>query len=218
VVEITIYHKAHTQTNESFTHGEHDPKSISPMSRYAPRMSQALKDHIWAQLSLGYTTKQIYDKYKTIWWEHVNVGQTMTRDDFIQLQDIAYFDRKHKKRSWCLHTNLAISIQSSALQHPKDVFFFQDVGEINRTQVPFTIGIQIPTQCESMLSYGHNGAISMDAIFGTNDMKFYLFTLMGFDDHRMNALLAWIVISRQTVQDLIEWYSPIEESCFYYIQ
>jgi len=35
-----------------------------------------------------------------------------------------------------------------------------------------------------MLSYGHNGAISMDATFGTNDMKFHLFTLMGFNDHR----------------------------------
>jgi hypothetical protein len=60
------------------------------------------------------------------------------------------------------------------------MFFFQDVGGINGIQVPFTIGIQTLTQCESMLSYGHNGAISMDV---TNDMKLYLFTLMGFDDH-----------------------------------
>jgi hypothetical protein len=30
-----------------------------------------------------------------------------------------------------------------------------------------------------MLSYGHNGAIFMDATFGTNDMKFHLFILMG---------------------------------------
>jgi hypothetical protein len=49
------------------------------MSRYAPCMSQTLKDYIWAQLSLGYTTKQIYDKHKTIWWECVNAGQNMTR-------------------------------------------------------------------------------------------------------------------------------------------
>ncbi len=91
------------------------------------------------------------------------------------------------------------------------MFFFQDVGEINRTQVPFTIGIQTPTQCESMLSYGHNGAISMNATFGTNDMKFHLFTLMGFDDHRMSVLLAWIITSRQTVQDLIEWLKPLKD-------
>jgi hypothetical protein len=78
VVEIIIYHKAHTRTDGSFAHGEHDLKSISCMSCYAPRMSQALKDHIWAQLSLGYTTKQIYDKHKAIWWERVNASQSMT--------------------------------------------------------------------------------------------------------------------------------------------
>jgi hypothetical protein len=88
------------------------------------------------------------------------------------------------------------------------VFFFQDVGEINGIQVPFTIGIQTPSQCESMLSYGHNDAIFMDATFGTNDMKFHLFTLMGFDDHHMGVLLVWIIISRQIVEDLMEWLKP----------
>ncbi len=151
VVEITIYHKAHTRIDGSFAHGEHDSEYISRMSRYAPCMSQALKDHIWAQLNLGYTTKQIYDKHKAIWWERVNADQSITQHDFIQLQDIAYLDRKHKKGSWRLHTNPAISIRSWALQHSKDVFFFQDVGEINGTQVPFTIGIQTPTQCKSVL-------------------------------------------------------------------
>jgi hypothetical protein len=57
VAEIMIYHKAHTQANGWFAHGGHDPESISHMFRYASCMSQALKDHIWAQLSLGYTTK-----------------------------------------------------------------------------------------------------------------------------------------------------------------
>jgi hypothetical protein len=70
------------------------------------------------------------------------------------------------------------------------VFFFQNVGEINSTQIPFTIGIQTPTQCESMLSYGHNGAISMDATFGTNDMKFHLFTLMHSYDI-LGARMLW---------------------------
>ncbi len=123
MAKITIYHKAHTRFDGSFAHGEHDLESISHMSRYVPRMSQALKDHIWAQLSLGYTTKQIYDKHKAIWWERVNAAPSMTRGDFIQLQDIAYLDLKHKKRSWRLHTNPVISIRSWVLQHPEDVFF-----------------------------------------------------------------------------------------------
>jgi hypothetical protein len=62
-----------------------------------------------------------------------------------------------------------------------------------------------------MLSYGHNGAISMDATFGTNDMKFHLFTLMGFDDHRTGVPLAWIIRNRQTVQDTIEWLKPLKD-------
>ncbi len=69
------------------------------------------------------------------------------------------------------------------LSNIQKMFFFPKCWWNNVTQVPFTINIQTPIQCESMLSYGHNGAISMDATFGTNDMKFHLFTLMGFDDH-----------------------------------
>jgi hypothetical protein len=34
-----------------------------------------------------------------------------------------------------------------------------------------------------MVSLGDNGAISMDATFNTNDVKFHLFTLMVFDAH-----------------------------------
>jgi hypothetical protein len=90
VAKITIYHKAYTRINGSFAHGEHDLESISHMSHYVPRMSKTLKDHIWAQLNLSYTTKQIYHKHKPIWWKHVNVGQSMTQNDFIQLQNIAY--------------------------------------------------------------------------------------------------------------------------------
>jgi hypothetical protein len=78
VTNITIYHKAHTQANGSFAHGEHDLESIFHMFCYVPRMSQTLKDHIWAQVSLGYMIKQIYDKHKVIWWECVNVSQSMT--------------------------------------------------------------------------------------------------------------------------------------------
>jgi hypothetical protein len=45
---------------------------------------KALKDHIWTQLGLGYTVKQIYDKHKAIWWARINVGEEMTKDDFIR--------------------------------------------------------------------------------------------------------------------------------------
>jgi hypothetical protein len=47
-----------------------------------------------------------------------------------------------------------------------------------------------------MISLGDNGAILMDATFGTNDVKFHLFTLMVFDPHCTIMQVAWIITNR----------------------
>ncbi len=122
-------------------HGKHDLDSITQPYFFYPRMSQALKDHIWTQLGLRYTVRQIYDKHKAIWWVKINVGETMTRDDFIKQQDIVYLDCKHKRKNWHLHKNSTISFHTWASTHPNDVFYFQDASEDNGIHVPFTIGI-----------------------------------------------------------------------------
>jgi hypothetical protein len=89
--------------------------------------------------------------------------------------------------------NLAISLCTWAFNHLDDVFYFQDASEDNGIHVPFTIGIQTPFQLKAMVSLGDNGAISMDATFGTNDVKFHLFTLMVFDAHHIGMPVAWII-------------------------
>jgi hypothetical protein len=119
-------------------------------------------------------------------------------------------DCKHTKRSWRLHKNLAISFHTWAFNHLDDVFYFQDVSEDNGIHVPFTIGIQTPFQSQAMVSLSGNGAISMDATFGTNDVKFHLFTLMVFDAHCTRVLIAWIITSRQTYDDLVEWLTLLK--------
>jgi hypothetical protein len=49
------------------------------------------------------------------------------------------------------------------------------------------------SQLQAMVSLGDNKAISMDATFGTNDVKFHLFTLMVFDAHHTEVSFAWII-------------------------
>jgi hypothetical protein len=63
---------------------------------------------------------------------------------------------------------------------------------------------------QAMVLLGDNGAISMDATFGTNDVKFHLFTLMVFDAHRSRVSVAWIITSCQTCDDLVEWLTPLK--------
>jgi len=105
---------------------------------------------------------------------------------------------------------LVISLRTWAFSHPNDVFYFQDASEDNGIHVPFTIGIQTPSQLQAMVLLGDNGAISMDATFGTNDVKFHLFTLMVFDAHHIGVLVAWIITSCQTCDDLVEWLTPLK--------
>jgi hypothetical protein len=56
-----------------------------------------------------------------------------------------------------------------------------------------------------MVSLDDYGAISMDATFNTNDMKFHLFTLIVFDAHCTEVSVTWIIISHQKCNDLVEW-------------
>jgi hypothetical protein len=60
-----------------------------------------------------------------------------------------------------------------------------------------------------MFQFGHNMFISMDATFGTNDVKYHLFTLMVFDFHHTGVLVAWVITSRQTCEDLVEWLNAL---------
>jgi len=192
VVKIIFYHRPHTWVNGELAHGKHDLDSIAQPFFFAPQMSQAFKEHIWTQLGLGYIIKQIYDKHKAIWWARINARVVMIRDDFIRQQDITYLDCKHKKRSWHLHQNLAISLHIWAFSHLDYVFYFQNASEDNGIHVPFTIRIQTPSQLQAMISLSDNGAISVDATFSTNNVKFHLFTLMVFGAHRTRMLVAWI--------------------------
>ncbi len=90
------------------------------------------------------------------------------------------------------------------------MFYFQDVSEDNGIHVPFTIKIQTPSQLQGMVSLGDNETISMEATLNTNDVKFHLFTLMVFDAHRIGVLITWIITSRQTCDDLVEWLTPLK--------
>jgi hypothetical protein len=89
-----------------------------------------------------------------------------------------------------LHKNLAILACSWALHHLEHIFYLQEVGKINGIQMPFTLGIQTLMQCQSMFAYGHNGVFSMDAAFGTNDVEYHLFILIGFGAHHTKMPLA----------------------------
>jgi hypothetical protein len=61
-----------------------------------------------------------------------------------------------------------------------------------------------------MVSLSDHGAISMDVTFGTNDVKFHLFTLMRFDAQHTKMLVTRIITNHETCNDLVEWLCPLK--------
>ena len=77
----------------------------------------------------------------------------------------------------------------------KNPYFSQDRDDV--VGYPFILGIPKQWQFEAMLRWANHGAISMDVTFGTNHMKFHLFTLVVFNDFRNGVQIAWMITSRQ---------------------
>ncbi len=46
-------------------------------------------------------------------------------------------------------------------------------------------------------------------MFGTNDVKYHLFTLMAFDFHRIKVPIVWVITNQQTCEDLVVWLSAL---------
>ncbi len=54
----------------------------------------------------------------------------------------------------------------------------------------------------------------MDATFGTNGVKYHLFTLMAFYFHRTWVPVAWVITNQQTCEDLAEWLNALRAIFF----
>ncbi len=119
----------------------------------------------------------------------------------------------HKQMSKCqkFNTTLAISFCTWTFDHLDEKFYFQDASKVIGIHVPFMIGIQIPSQLQSMVSLCDNGVVSMDVTFDTNNVKFHLFRLMVFNAHCIKLPITWIITSCQIWNDFTKWLTPLRE-------
>jgi hypothetical protein len=69
-------------------------------------------------------------------------------------------------------------------------------------------------QLQAMLQFGHNGFISMDATFGTNDVKYSIFSLMAFVFHHIVVLITLVITSWKTCENLAEWLGALQAKLF----
>ena len=194
IAEVAYYVVEHKRLDGSIAHGPLDPSSNSRKSQYEPRISKALISWVKDQLHKGHTPKYIYEVHKKTWIDRVKNKLQTSKDDFLSLGDIRYYEGRQMMGIWYRNKNDALSVHMWALENQESVFFSQDRDDV--VGYPFILGIQMQRQFEAMLRWANHGAISMDATFGTNHMKFHLFTLMVIDDYRNSVPIVWVITSR----------------------
>ena len=95
----------HTQEDGTPAHGPHDLDPFGRKSAHHPRMSIEMKAWVKKKLSGGFTTLQIFEEHRWIWTERRRMKVPYTRDDFVELRDIAYYDKRAKMDVWRWDSN-----------------------------------------------------------------------------------------------------------------
>ena len=81
---------------------------------------------------------------------------------------------------WHRDSNDFSSVKMWIEMYLENVFMWHKEDHI--TSLPFILGIQTPWQKEVMIKFRYKGAISMDAMHGTNIRGYFLWSLLVFDD------------------------------------
>jgi len=129
VMEIIFYHRPHTWINGVLAHGKHDLDSIA-RSSLLPHVCHKL-----LRTTFGLNWFRLHYQ-KNIWQTQGDmVGQNqckkiMTRDDFIRWHCL-FGSQTQEREFWHLHKNLTIFMHTWIFNHSDDVFYFQDVSEVN---------------------------------------------------------------------------------------
>eukprot|EP01018_Ginkgo_biloba_P020812 Gb_00203 [translate_table: standard] len=132
-------------------------------------------------------------------------GKSSHHDDFLTRQDI-YNLELIKASSYKLQSKEDDSVRGWIQRHHDQVFFYQDMSN----NQPFILGIQSTWKLEQMVKFGKNNLIVTDSTFGTNKLRYPLFTLIVFDTHQNGVPIAWIISSSSLANDIQNWMEKLQ--------
>jgi hypothetical protein len=177
ISEICIFEFKHVNKDGLVVHGG---MKFDDRGAFSAHLTPIVKIFIDGCLHEGYTVHQIMKKHLKFLRKWKADGKGITRDLLITPKDIRNIARKLAKETYMLHPNDAQSVRMWVQKNPDKIFHYTETdlashiqvdGQLNGANMPFTIGIQAQWQREVMAKYGHNGGVSIDATFGTNDKK-----------------------------------------------
>eukprot|EP01018_Ginkgo_biloba_P032619 Gb_20521 [translate_table: standard] len=171
---------------------------------FSPHLSNEIKKWVKSMLYLGVPGDVIFDNHTLTMEVKVAIdGKFSHRDDFLTRQDIHNLEAQIKASSYYkVKRTLVFEV---GFNDTMIVFFYQDM--LNNQ--PFILGIQSTWQLEQMVKFGKNNLIGTDSTFGTNNLKYPLFTLIVFKTHQNGVPVAWIISSSSSANDIQNWMEKL---------
>lgn len=192
---ISYVHPHHTNDDDLVCHAVELDRLKMGLGIVAPWLSYEIKRWVVALLCAGFTWQQVFDRHVRALHERRqrNVSYQISRDDFLTPKDVTNIDRQLARIRQEVDNDDALSIRLWCLLNKGDVFVYQEHNATNN--VHFILGLQTDWQLEVMLKFGHDRLLAMNSTLGANQYKFYLHTLMVFDQHQNAIPVAWIITS-----------------------
>ena len=178
VAHVTFRQVEHTNFAGLKVHGDLAMEAKTSFSGY---LSTAMKGWVLAQLDLGLSVQQVLARHREKLFSSMSElegegANVLTRDMFLSDQDVRNLSFKKAVETYRLHQNDALSIRMWVEGNADSVFYYKETaklgpGALAAQNVPFVIGIQTPWQKETMLKFGHNSGVAIDATFGISTKK-----------------------------------------------
>eukprot|EP01018_Ginkgo_biloba_P032726 Gb_32690 [translate_table: standard] len=176
---------------------------------FTPHLYNEIKKWVKSMLYLGVPGDVIFYNHTLSVEAKVAIdGKSSHRDDFLTRQDIYNLETPIKASSYKLQSKDEDSIRGWIERHHDRVFFYQDMSNGQ----PFILGIQ--TMIIRMVKFGKNNLIATDSTFGTNKLKYPLFTLLVFDTHQNGLPVAWIISSSSSASDIQSWMEKLRSRIY----
>eukprot|EP01018_Ginkgo_biloba_P020909 Gb_06526 [translate_table: standard] len=128
-------------------------------------------------------------------------GKSSHHDDFLTIRYIIQIlDFKLPLVSYKVKIKIVFEV---GLNDTMIVSFYQDMSN----NQPFILGIQSTTI--RIVKFGKNNLIATDSTFGTNKLKYPLFTLIVFDIHQNGVTINWIILSSSSTNYIQNWMEKL---------
>eukprot|EP01018_Ginkgo_biloba_P006740 Gb_09802 [translate_table: standard] len=205
---LIIYNNCHhVNVNNKLCHGLKDNTTRGTRVMFSPYLSNEIKKWVKSMLYLGVPRDVIFDNHTLTVEAKVAIdGKSSHRDDFLTRQDIYNLETQIKASSYKLESKEEDSVRGWIQRHHDQVFFYQDISN----NQPFILGIQSTWQLEQMVKFGKNTLIAIYSTFGTNKLKYPLFTLIVFDTHQNGVPIVWIISSSSSTNDIQNWMEKLQ--------